>query len=147
MFIYILRKYLFIVVIAFFALLITILGVTGTNQSTLFALSLIGVLLCWICVYLRPSPKEYAKNGQKWIKKYEYINTTEETKSHKDGSFEVYYTHNFKVYCRETKDNLTYEYELHKNGGVSGKDKFGKSYSKRISKNLFLKNLDVLDSE
>ncbi len=143
---YYIRKYLYIAVIIIFTILITSLGVAGVNQSTIFALSLVAVLICWICVYIRPSKQEFAKNGQRWIKKYEYINTTEETKSHKDGSFEVYYTHNFKVYCKEPKDNLTYEYELHKNGGVSGKDKYGKTYSKRISKNLFLKNLDVLDS-
>lgn len=143
---YYIRKYLYIAVILIFAIIITVLGVQGVNQSTIFALSLVAVLVCWICVYIRPSAKEFAKNGKRWVKKYEYINTTEETKSHKDGSFEVYYTHNFKVYCKEPTSELTYEYELHKNGGVSGKDKYGKTYSKRISKNLFLKNLDVLDS-
>ena len=147
MVLYYIKKYLFIVIIAFFAILITILGVNGVNQSTLFLLALVAVLISWICIYIRPSIHEYAKNGEKWIKKFEYINTTEETKSHKDGSYEVYYTHHFKVLCHTEKDNLTYEYELAKNGGVSGKDKLGKMYSKKISKNLFLKNVDVLNNE
>jgi len=147
MVLYYIRKYLFIVVLAFFVILIGVLGVQKVPSDTLFVLALLALLSTWVAIMIRPSNHIYAPNGEKWIKKFEFVNTTEDTKSHKDGSFEVYYTHHFKVLCKTHDEKYKYEYELRKNGGVSGKDRSGRSYSKKISEKLFLKNRDVLEDE
>jgi hypothetical protein len=123
------------------------MGISGYEQNTLFLLALIGLMSTYLIMLIRPSDKVYAKNGKKWIKKYQFLNTTEETKSHKDGSFEIYYTHHFKVLCKTDDNKYQYEYEIAKNGGVSGKDNLGRSYSKKISEKLFLKNIDVLEDD
>ncbi|MCR5786519.1 MAG: hypothetical protein K6G28_02300 [Acholeplasmatales bacterium] len=147
MFIYLIRKYLWILVLSVLVILVGTLGILGHEQSQLFAISLIGLVVVYLSMILRPNKKDYAKNGEKWIKKYTYVSTSESTHSHKDGSFETYYTHKFHVSCTTASKKYTYEYDILKNGGVSGKDSLGKPYSKKISEKLFLHNIDVLKNE
>jgi len=147
MVVYYIRKFIFIPVIIAFAIVITVLGINGTEQSSLFLIGLIAILVTYLLLLFRPSGKVYAKNGQKWIKKYEFVKTTEETKSHKDGSFEIYYIHHFNVICHTQDNKFNYTYEITRNGGVSGKDKMGKTYSKKINEKLFLKNINALEDD
>lgn len=145
-FLYILRKYLYIVSIVAFAIWILVASINKTQSATLFAITLLAIVVTYIIILFRPKKEDYAKNGEKWQKKYEYTNTTESTKNHKDGSFEIYYIHHFKVSCTNSIGD-TYEYDLARNGGVSGKDKNGKTYSKKIPYKLFLKNIDALEDK
>ena len=145
-FLYILRKYLWIVSILAFVIWLIIAMINNTNGSTLFAITLLALVVTYIVILFRPKKENYAKNGEKWQKKYEYKETSESTKSHKDGSFEVYYIHHFKVSCKNSKGD-TYEYDLARNGGVSGKDKNGHTYSKKIPYKLFLKNINALEED
>lgn len=145
-FLYLLRKYLYMVSIIGFAIWILVASINKTQSATLFAITLLAVVVTYIVILFRPKKENYAKNGEKWQKKYEYVNTTETTKNHKDGSFEIYYIHHFKVSCKNSSGD-TYEYDLPRNGGVSGKDKSGNSYSKKISYKLFLKNINALEDD
>jgi hypothetical protein len=145
-FIYILRKYLWIISILGFLVGIIVATVQKADSSTVFAILLVGMIVTYIIFMLKPSKHKYAPNGKKWIRKYQYVNTTEETKSHKDGAYEIYYIHHFKVLC-STDDGQKDEYEIVRNGGVSGKDKTGKEYSKKIPYKLFLKNISALEEE
>lgn len=150
---YIFKKYLWILVLAGFGIAVITVSIVNAKldnpengQSTAFLLTLLGMIITYISFMIRPSKHDYAPNGKKWMKKFEFLNTTEQTKSHKDGSFEIYYIHHFNVLC-SLPDGTKYNYELAKNGGVSGKDKTGKNYSKKISAKLYLKNLDTLNDE
>ncbi|MCR5786494.1 MAG: hypothetical protein K6G28_02175 [Acholeplasmatales bacterium] len=147
-FIYILRKILFIPVSLIFIALLFILRINNIiTESNTLTFALIFTIVVYITLLIRPKKTEYAKNGEKWIKKYTFKETTEETKTNKkDSSTITYYTHHFIVSCISADGSLNYNYEITKNGGYSGKDKDGKQYSKRIAAKLYTKDLSKLEN-
>lgn len=143
---YIFRNFLWLLVMLIWIVAIIINSAKGTSSDTIFAMTLFGLITTYVSFLVRPNKHKYAPSGEKWDKKFTFKETTTQTKSHKDGAFEIYYFHHFTVSCTSVRGE-TMTYDLVKNGGVSGKDKNGHEYSKKVSEKLFLKNRDILEDE
>lgn len=147
-FMYILRKWLFIPAILLFLVLLILLRVFGIiDESNMLIYAMLFAMVVYITLLLRPKKTVYAKNGEKWIKKYVYDSTSEEVKiNKKDNSTTTYFTHHFTVKCTLKDNKYSYEYDLPKNGGYLKKDKDNKELSKKIPYKLYLKDLSKMEN-
>lgn len=67
-FLYLLRKYLYIVSIIGFAIWILVASINKTQSATLFAITLLAIVVTYIIILFRPKKKimqKMVKNGKK----------------------------------------------------------------------------------
>jgi hypothetical protein len=144
-FLYYLKKSLCFIYLAGMVLIL-ILNPSLMTSSYAIWIFLIMIVGFYILALLYPKKTVYAKNGLKWNKKYIFKETKERKKEKKNKDVEYFYEHIFKVLCVDPSGKYKYEYEKTVNGGsslYSAKD--NKTYSKRIDKNIYLRNKDSLE--